>query len=524
MERLTAAVAGAAAAALALGTGELVAGVTGADPSPVVAVGDRFVDRFAASLKDFAIAVFGTNDKAALIIGTVLITLGIGAVTGVVARRLAAAPGMVFGAFGVFGAWAQAADPEVGAVLAVATAAFSVVVGLAALRLLWRLASPLDIDPGSSPDALGDAGGDVAGEQVSPGRLATRRRFLAATAGFAAAAAGFAAAGRALARGDVVAAVKAIPLPRPSRRRAVPDNSNFRVRGASPYVTPTTDFYRIDTALSAPRVDAATWKLELSGLVDRPLSIGYEELLSMPAVEEPVTLQCVSNEVGGELVGNGVWQGVPLRTLLEEAGVQEQAEQVFSRSVDGWSAGFPLRVLDDDRPALVAYAMNGEKLPVAHGFPARLVVSGLYGYVSATKWLQTIELTTWEGADGYWVPRGWAKDAPVKLMSRIDVPRDGAAVPAGIVTLAGVAWRPAVGVSKVQVSIDDGHWRDCELGRVASEHTWVQWRYRWDARPGDHRVRVRAIDRNGDRQITAEAPPAPDGATGLHHIRVRVTG
>lgn len=499
IRRSSAALAGAVAAGAALGSGELAAGVLGADPSPVLAVGGRFVDRFAASLKEIAVSIFGTNDKAALVIGTVLVTLALGAATGVAATRHPQWAIAVFGLFGALGAWAQTADPKVGAALATVVAVVSVAAGYGTFRLLLAMADePADLVE------------------------ASRRRFLIGVGAVAAVSAGFAAAGRALVHGDVVAAVKAIPLPRPRRRRAVPDDTAFRVPGASPYVTPTRDFYRIDTALSAPRVDADGWRLEIGGLVDHPFSIDYEELLSLPSVEEAVTLQCVSNEVGGDLVGNAVWQGVELATLLGRAGVQRGAEQVFSRSVDGWTSGFPIDVLDGDRVALVAYAMGGERLPVEHGFPARLVVSGLYGYVSATKWLSSIELTTWEGADGYWIPRGWAKKAPIKLTSRIDVPRAGAEVPAGKVWIAGVAWLPSIGVSRVEVSIDDGPWQECELGRVASEQTWVQWRHRWDATAGEHQVRVRAVDTRRERQIEARAQPAPDGATGLHRVSFEV--
>jgi hypothetical protein len=286
-------------------------------------------------------------------------------------------------------------------------------------------------------------------------------------------------------------------------------------------VVANDDFYRIDTALSVPRVDASRWRLRIAGLVDAPFELGYDELLALEGVEEVVTLQCVSNEVGGDLVGNAVWQGVPLRELLTRAGVRPEAEQVFSRSVDGWTCGFPIDALEDDRTALVAYAMNGEPLPAAHGFPARLVVSGLYGYVSATKWLEQIELTRWEGTDGYWVPRGWAKEGPVKLASRIDVPRRGQEVPGSPTVLGGVAWLPSVGVGGVEVSVDDGPWQRAELGRVASVDTWVQWRFEVALEPGDHDARVRAVDRRGRVQTAEVAEPAPDGATGLHRVAFR---
>ncbi len=511
-QRPSAALVGMASAAAALGAGEFISGLMGIEPSPLLAVGARFVDSFAASLKEIAVEIFGTNDKAALVSGALVVVMTLGAAVGLAARRWAWSSVVAFACFGAFGAWAQAADPQVSATAAVAVAAVSVLAGVVCFRALWRLASNA-ADQDVAPDTIA----------APSGRIASRRKFLATTGAVSAGAVGLAAIGRALASGDVVAAVKAIPLPRPLRRVEVPDDSSFRTAGASPYVTRNSDFYRIDTALRAPRVDAKTWQLEVSGMVDHPFSLSYSDLLGMPSIEEPVTLQCVSNEVGGDLVGNAVWQGVPLTDLLDRAGVQRGAEQLFSTSADGWTCGFPLEVLDGDRTALVAYAMNGERLPIEHGFPARLVVSGLYGYVSATKWLTSIELTTWEGADGYWVPRGWAKSAPIKLASRIDVPRAGADVPAGPTPIAGVAWLPSVGVSAVQVSIDGGRWRDCELGRVASEDTWVQWRYRWDASPGSHTVRVRSIDRDGNPQVEQLADPAPDGATGLHSVDFNVT-
>jgi hypothetical protein len=232
----------------------------------------------------------------------------------------------------------------------------------------------------------------------------------------------------------------------------------------------------------------------------------------------PITLQCVSNEVGGPLVGNAVWQGVPLVELLDRAGVQPEGTQVLGRSVDGFTAGFPTELLDDGRPALLAYGMNGELLIPMHGFPARLVVSGVYGYVSATKWLQSIELTRFEDVDGYWVPLGWAKEAPVKTMSRIDVPRRGEAVLAGPVVCAGVAWSMPRGISAVEVRIDEGDWQPAELGDATSGHTWVQWRAVVDVEPGDHILTVRATDADGEVQTDQPASPAPDGATG-HHAR-----
>ena len=313
-----------------------------------------------------------------------------------------------------------------------------------------------------------------------------------------------------------------VTIPRPTTARPVPARQPFTVPGLSPYVTPNDDFYRIDTALTIPQVDVDSWRLDVTGLVDRPFSIGYDELLALDSVEESVTLQCVSNEVGGNLVGNAVWQGVPLELLLDRAGVQADATQIVGRAVDRWTAGFPTDLAHDGRVAMVAYAMNGEPLPSRHGFPARLVVAGLYGYVSATKWLSEIELTTWDSFDGYWISRGWAKEGPIKTASRIDVPRSSATVRPGRTPIAGVAWAPQRGIAAVEVRIDDGEWERCRLGDVASENTWVQWLYEWDATPGEHVVMVRAIDADGATQTSEVRAPAPDGATGWHARRFSV--
>jgi hypothetical protein len=258
-------------------------------------------------------------------------------------------------------------------------------------------------------------------------------------------------------------------------------------------------------------------------MVDRPYTLTYDELLALESVEDIVTLQCVSNEVGGNLVGNAAWQGVPLAAVLERAGVQAGATQIVGRSVDGFTAGFPTEVGLDGRTALVVYAMNGEPLPARNGFPARLLIAGLYGYVSATKWLSEIELTTWEDFDGYWVPRGWSKEGPIKPQSRIDVPRGGAELAAGPQPIAGVAWAPVDGVSQVEVQVDDGPWLEATLGDAASGNTWVQWWVDWDATPGQHRLQVRCTTATGEVQTEERQPPAPDGATGWHSRTVRVS-
>ena len=314
-------------------------------------------------------------------------------------------------------------------------------------------------------------------------------------------------------RVSVAAARAKVLLPRP-RRPAPPlsADSSLAVNGISPLVTPNADFYRIDTALNVPQVDPDHWRLQVHGRVDHPFELTFAELLAMPMVEEYVTLSCVSNEVGGPLVGNAKWLGVPLATLLERAGVQRGADQIVGRSVDDFTVGFPTAAALDGRTALLAVGMNGEPLPVKHGFPARLVIAGLYGYVSATKWVTELEATTFAAYDAYWVPRGWSQQAPIKTESRIDVPRGGDTVPAGLVSVAGVAWAPTRGIRAVEVQVDGGPWRPAELAGAISKETWRQWRYRWEATRGLHELRVRATDGTGARQDGHDTPPPPDGA------------
>ncbi|MCY4162617.1 MAG: molybdopterin-dependent oxidoreductase [bacterium] len=310
--------------------------------------------------------------------------------------------------------------------------------------------------------------------------------------------------------------------PTPTVTAEAPRRANFDyIEGIDPLITPNDDFYLIDTALSYPQVDPEDWSLRIHGMVDREVEIGYEELLDLGLVQEQVTLSCVSNSVGGGLVGNAEWVGVPLANVLQQAGIQRGATQIVGRSIDRWTAGFPTEVALDGRVALVAVQMNGEPLPIAHGFPARLVVSGLYGYVSATKWLSEIELTTWEGFDGFWIPRGWSKEGPIKTQSRIDVPRRGEEVAPGPTAIAGVAWAPHRAIEKVEVQVDDEPWVEADLSRETTINSWRQWMVTWDATPGDHRVRVRATDGTGTTQTPEISEPAPDGATGWHTIQVR---
>jgi DMSO/TMAO reductase YedYZ molybdopterin-dependent catalytic subunit len=309
---------------------------------------------------------------------------------------------------------------------------------------------------------------------------------------------------------------RALPMVTPEQRLTAPE-------GLSPLFTPTDSFFRIDTALRVPQVDPDSWALRVHGLVEREVVLTYDDLLAAPLEEVDITLQCVSNEVGGDLIGTARWTGVRLADLLERAGVGADAGQVVGRSVDGFEAGFPLEAVTDGRATIVAVAMNGEPLPTRHGFPARLVVPGLYGYVSATKWLAEVELTTWEGFDGYWIPRGWAKEGPVKTASRIDVPRPGSELPAGPTVVAGVAWAPTRGVERVEVQVDDGPWLEAQLSAPLSADTWVQWRAQVELPTGGPTVRVRAVDGRGDTQPEGPRPPAPDGAEGWHAVAVRTS-
>ena len=302
------------------------------------------------------------------------------------------------------------------------------------------------------------------------------------------------------------------------------DTLDDDVAGISPYVTPNDSFYRIDTAFGeVPQIDPASWRLRFTGMVDNPYELTFDEIQAMDLSDHVITLSCVSNRVGGDLVGNAVWTGVPLSALLDRAGVQPGADQVVGRSVDDWTAGFPTPLVFDGRNAVLAIGMNGEFLPTNHGFPARLVVAGLYGYVSAVKWIDEIHLTTWDGFDGYWVPRGWSKEGPMKTQSRIDVPAAGRGLTAGQTTpIAGIAWAPTRGIERVEVNIDDEGWLPCELGEALGDESWVQWHRQWTPSGGRHRIQVRATDGDGVTQSGRQVDPAPNGAEGWHTITVTV--
>jgi DMSO/TMAO reductase YedYZ molybdopterin-dependent catalytic subunit len=318
----------------------------------------------------------------------------------------------------------------------------------------------------------------------------------------------------------VTAARGAVALPAAGPPPALPPDAH--APGAVAYVTPNSDFYRIDTSLFPPQIDPATWHLRIFGRVRSPITIRWNDLLQRPMIQRYVTLACVSNEVGGDLISNALWLGTPIKALLDEVQPLPDADQVVQRSVDGWTCGTPTAVLRDGRDALLAVGMNGQPLPIEHGFPVRMVVPGLYGYVSACKWIYEIELTRFADFDAYWVPRGWSQQAPIKTQSRIDTPRDGSRKKPGDVVVAGVAWAQHRGISKVEVQVDGGPWAAATLAGTVSADTWRQWWYRWPATPGEHTLRVRATDATGQTQTSTPASPAPNGATGWHTVRVSI--
>jgi DMSO/TMAO reductase YedYZ molybdopterin-dependent catalytic subunit len=302
----------------------------------------------------------------------------------------------------------------------------------------------------------------------------------------------------------------------------LPAGVDLGVEGLEPWLTPAADFYRIDTSLAPPLVTPEDWQLRIHGMVDREITITYEQLLDRGLQDAWVTLCCVSNEVGGDLISNALWSGVPVADLLAEAGAHPDADAVLQTSSDGWTCGTPLAALTDGRSALLAVAMNGEPLPVEHGFPVRVVVPGLYGFVSATKWVVDWEVTRFSDFDAYWTERGWAEQGPVKTQSRIDTPRSGADVSAGTVRVGGIAWAQHTGIERVEVRVDGGDWAEATLGADPSIDTWVQWVWEWDATPGAHVLAVRATDRTGATQTSEVAETVPDGATGWHTVRVDV--
>ncbi|MGW4698558.1 molybdopterin-dependent oxidoreductase [Kitasatospora cineracea] len=531
-----AAATGLASAVAALGAGELVAYATGAPTAPVIAVGSAAIDLTPTPLKEYAVRTFGTHDKTVLLGGIYLTMALLAALAGLLAVRRPAAGAAVFGVFGALGAWAALSRPGAAA----ADCAPSIVAGLvgaAAVLFLVRLyrralSGAAAHRPGAAEDEGTEQaveGPESAGPEVPsrPVGLTSRRTVLAATAGTFAVGALAGVGGRVLTdrRFDVTAARDAVRLPAPAAPLPpLPSAVHPPVPGLSPFTTPNADFYRVDTALTIPRIDPRDWALRIHGLVDRPQLITFDELLREPLEELDYTLSCVSNEVGGPYVGTSRWLGASLPALLRRAGVRSGADQLVGRSKDGMTIGTPLESVLDGRRALLAVAMNGEALPLAHGFPCRSLVPGFYGYTSATKWLVDLEVTTFAAFDPYWVRRGWDRTGTVRTASRIEVPAPFAKVPAGEVDVAGTAWATHRGIAAVEVRVDGGPWQQAELAADAGPDLWRQWTYRWSgASPGTHRIEVRATDATGAVQPEQRATPFPAGATGWHSTVVAVT-
>lgn len=497
-----AALIGLLAVGAALGTGHLVAAFISPSSSPYLAVGDTVIRFSPQFLTEFAKETFGTADKPVLL-GGMAVVIGLVAAAAGLASRLRPTPGVtVVTVLGVLGFLAVIFAPAF-APLDLVAPAVSLVAGVGVFRLLHAQALRT-FDP---------AGGQ-GGTQVS------RRKVLigsSAAVGLGALVAG--GVGQLFGRGvgdsrqastaRIAAATLAETAP------AIPAGADFAPLGTPSFITPNDQFYRIDVALRIPSQAASDWSMRIHGMVDNEITLTYDDLLARPLVERTITMTCVSNPVGGNLVSTANFIGVDLRDILLEAGVRPGADQVFATSIDGWYTGTPTDVImEPDRGALLAIGMNGEALPPEHGFPVRMLVPGLYGYISATKWIADMELTTFADKQSYWLERGWAERGPIKTQSRIDFPRGFASVPAGTVTVAGIAWAQHTGVDRVEVRMDGGPWREAELATEVNYDTWRMWKIDFDLTPGSHTVQTRTTDRSGETQTEMRADPVPDGASG----------
>jgi DMSO/TMAO reductase YedYZ molybdopterin-dependent catalytic subunit len=530
---LRAAVAGVIAGAVGIAASELLAGVVPGVPSLVVAVGSLVIALQPAGAKDVVITLFGTNDKTALNVVVVVVALLVAAAAGILGRRSFGSAWRLLAGFGFLAFAAAAAQPLSSPVPAAVNAAVAAGASIGTLRILLADAGFLaPVRPGlaGSGKAVGSgrAAGSAAPARSTPAPSMSdwdRRRFLIRSGEFLVGALAVGAFGRLLLdRAHPSGAPVSATLPAPTE--TVPPLTAAELLaapGITPIVTTNDSFYRIDTELLTPQVDASSWQLRVTGMVDHPLTFTYAELLALGLFEQYVTLACVSNEVGGNLIGNALWTGVHLKQVLTQAGVQPGATQIVGRSLDGFTVGFPTAwALDPAREPMIAVGMNRVPLPAEHGYPARLIVPGLYGYVSATKWLSEIELTTRDAFDAYWVGLGWAKDGPILTESRIDHPGDGANLTSGPVDIDGLAWAPDRGVGRVEVRVDNGPWQTAMLARAISRATWVQWMLRWQATPGTHTIEVRATDGTGAVQTATLSGPGPAGATGYDWVQVSV--
>ncbi|NYI90101.1 DMSO/TMAO reductase YedYZ molybdopterin-dependent catalytic subunit [Amycolatopsis endophytica] len=499
MRAWKAALCGVLALFAALAAGHLVAGLIAVNASPYLAVGNGAIDLTPSPVKDFAVRTFGTHDKLVLLCGMAVVLVVVSALAGAASRRSVWPGAVVITLFGVVGVVAVAARPDLDTVALLAPVA-SLLAGVGVFVALHRAARP-----GMAAAATGT----------------TRRTFLSTGAGVVVGSALAGVGGQLLAGSkDAASSRTAVGRLVPARTApAIPAGADFAALGTPPFVTPNREFYRVDTALTVPQVRTEDWSLRLHGMVERERVYSYSDIRDRPLVERTITMTCVSNEVGGPYVSTANFVGVDLADLLDEAGVRPGAEQLFSTSVDGWTSGTPVAAaLDRDRGAMLALGMNGEPLPLEHGFPARLVIPGLYGYVSATKWVTELEVTTWQARRAYWLQRGWGEQAPIKTQSRIDSPKGFATVGAGTVRVAGVAWAQHTGVAAVEVRVDNGPWQQATLSTEVNVDTWRMWHAELTVPPGSHQVSCRARDRSGYTQTQERAGTVPDGATGWHTI------
>jgi DMSO/TMAO reductase YedYZ molybdopterin-dependent catalytic subunit len=560
---------------VALGVGQLIAGIGRPQGSPVAAVGSAAIDRAPPVVKNFAISAFGSHDKTVLVLGILVVLAVLSAAIGIAAMHRLRNGYIGLALFAVIGLAAALTRPgaELWDVLptligALAGAyALSRLVRAAGGRAPRRLAPagaapavpPRPDRPGSAPQpdvsqpdfvvpadpALADQPEPGAAAQSGPAaerppapRFRSgppsdeprrplwqpgRRSFLTASAVAVAAGGVSALAGRALTeRSNVSVALSHIRFPRAAHPvPPLPPGTDLHIKGLSSFVTPNSAFYRVDTALILPQVAPQTWHLRIHGMVEREITLSYHDLLKRPLIEDWITLCCVSNPVAGPYIGNAKWLGASLASLLRAARPRAGADQLLCTSADGFTSGTPLATVLDGRDALLAVAMNGAPLPVAHGFPVRMVTPGLYGYVSATKWVTDIKVTTFRGNYAYWAQRGWSQRAPIKTESRIDVP--GSSVSAGQRQVAGVAWAQHKGIDAVHVRVDRGPWHQARLAAVPGIDTWRQWAWDWNATRGNHLIEARATDATGYTQTSLQEPPEPNGASGYPSITVTVS-
>jgi DMSO/TMAO reductase YedYZ molybdopterin-dependent catalytic subunit len=551
-------IAGVLAAFLAVGVGQFFAGITAPDGSPVVAVGEASIGQTPPAVKNFAISAFGSHDKTVLVAGILAVLAIFAAVVGALAvRRLWY--GMVgLGCFAALGLAAALTRPTASPSYAVPTLA-GAAAAAAALALLVRFApravGPADRAAGQPPLAWRDLGSDegpdeaqqdwsgrwASGSPATTGRARPagragpaspagaseppRRSFLVASSAVAGTAAVAYLGGRLIAeRTSVARAQASLRIPRPVHPAPpLPAGSDLRIPGLSPFITPNGSFYRVDTAIVLPEIPPANWQLRVHGMVAREITLTFDQLIHRPLTADYITLTCVSNPVAGPYVGNALWIGASVASLLRQAGVRAGADQLLCTSADGFTSGSPLQTVMDGRDALLAVAMNGTALPVAHGFPVRMVVPGLYGYVSACKWITDIEVTTYAANVAYWAQNGWSQQAPIKTESRIDVPSGSNTLKPGTTPVAGVAWAQHKGIAAVEVQVDNGPWHEARLAAVPDIDTWRQWVWDWDATPGTHTIQARATDATGYTQTSLQEPPEPNGASGYPSVSVSVS-